>query len=280
MADTVAKPVSENISDNIRQFTNSNVGVAVIIGILFIVLAYVMVYLFRQYNNTSLKTVTMIKKPIRIPSDSFKNISSETGLPSLNYVNGREFSYSFWMYVDGDNDVITNTDKIVLARLDNTNSVIDDASPGFFLDKNTNKLRVKMNGKSGGTSVGKELYIKYLPYQRWINVVLVVDNNFIQLFMDGELKEVKDLSDQQSIGSSTIVDTPVGNLFIGSTNTNPSFNGFISKVQVFNYAVTIDHAKIIYKAGPLHKTVLSNIGLSKYGFQSPIYRIDEQEVKE
>ena len=263
--------------DEIRNMASSNMGIIVIIGILTIVLVYVLVYLFRQYNNTSLKTVTMIKKPIKVPRDAIRNISETTGLPSLNNINGKEFSYSMWIYIDGDNDTNTNSDKFILGRVESS-STIDNATPQFTLDKSLNKLYANIKSTENGIDTVHKLTIKYIPYQRWLNIVLVVDNNFIQLFMDGELKEVKDISNYNN--KNSIVKNPVGNIFIGSSNNIPSFNGYISKVQVFNYAVTIDHAKVIYKAGPLHKSVLSSIGLQHYGLQNPIYRIDDKDVKE
>ena len=253
---------------------SSNLGLVVVVCILFIVIVYVMIYIFKQYNDTSLKTVTMVKKPIKVPSDRLLNISEDAGLPKLNYVNGKEFSYSFWIYVDGDNNQNTSYRKFILGRMESSDSV-NNASPLFELDNISNKFFVKLSTSSSTSERKDSLEIKYFPLQRWVNVVLVVDNNFVQLFLDGELREVKDLSDHQQ--DSSIVNTPVGNLFIGSSVNKPSFNGYISKVQAFNYAVTIDHAKVIYKAGPLHKTVLSVIGIDTYGIQNPIYRIDEKD---
>jgi hypothetical protein len=120
------------------------------------------------------------------------------------------------------------------------------------------------------------LTINYLPLQRWVNIVLVVDNNFVQLFMDGELREVKDLSKHTESMDTSIVETPTGNMIVGANSKIPAFNGYLSKVQVLNYAVTIDHAKVVYKAGPLHRSVLAAIGVpTNYGIQNPFYRIDE-----
>ena len=169
--------------ESVRQMASSNMGVMVIIGVLFIVLVYVLVYLFRQYNNTALKTVTMIKKPIKVPRDALRNISESTGLPSLNNVNGKEFSYSMWIYIDGDNDTNTNSDKFILGRVESSSS-IDNATPQFTLDKSLNKLYANIKSNDNGIDTTHSLSIKYVPYQRWLNIVLVVDNNFIQLFMD------------------------------------------------------------------------------------------------
>jgi hypothetical protein len=105
-----------------------------------------------------------------------------------------------------------------------------------------------------------------------VNIVLVVDNNFVQVFMDGELREVKDLSNGTSGG---VVATPNGNLMAGGDANITSFEGYLSKVQAFNYAVTIEHAKMIYKAGPLESSVLAKVGIGNYTIRSPFVRVDE-----
>lgn len=277
-----SKNTFSSMTDSFKSATSSNLGVVVIAGVLFFVIVYVMVYIYQQYNSTSLKTVTMLKKPTKVPTNSLLNISINEALPEL--YNGKEFSYSAWMYVDGDNLENTTSNKFVMGRMDSKGNIAT-ATPLIVLDKSLNKLYVyikKVNSNinnindipdvTGDTT----LTISYLPLQRWVNIIIVVDNNFMQLFMDGELREVKDLTENQSMSqNSSVITTPVGNIMVGSANNLPAFNGYLSKVQAFNYAVTIDHAKVIYKAGPLHKSILSTIGVPYYGVQSPFYRIDE-----
>jgi hypothetical protein len=274
----------------IQDKVGSNLGLVVVVSVMCIIVIYIMVYIFRQYNSTSLKTITMLKKPIKVPQNTLYNISSQSDLAQLKNINGKEFSYSFWMYVDGDNLNATSSNKLVLGRMESEN--IMNSTPVFALDKSQNKLFVYVKKSqdsyiSGINDINSNhrdvLTINYLPLQRWVNIVLVVDNNFVQLFMDGELREVKDLSNYSSGGTmeTTVVMTPKGNMIVGANSANnnimPAFNGYLSKVQVLNYAVTIDHAKVIYKAGPLHSSVLAAIGVpTEYGIQNPFYKINEQ----
>lgn len=259
----------------------NNMGTVVIVFIMIVIMIYVILYVYRQYNNTSLKTVTMLRKPVKVPASSLKNISSSTQLPEN--VNGKEFSYSMWLYIDAEDTEVTSNNKLVLTRM-TSSSNISQASPIFTLDKKSNKMYVytkKENAYLGAINdietFDSTLTIPYVPLQRWVNVILVIDNNFIQLFMDGELREVKDMSRFETYDNrSPVVLTPTGDMVVGSLNEIPSFNGYVSKVQVFNYALTLDHAKFVYKAGPLHKSILSTIGVPHYGLQSPFYRIDEK----
>jgi hypothetical protein len=267
----------------IQKTAGGNIGLVVVVIVMCIVVLYVMLYIFRQYNNTSLQTITMVKKPIKVPHNVLFNLSSDSDLSQLNNINGKEFSYSFWMYVEGDNLNATSSNKLIMGRMESED--ISKASPLFVLDKTLNKVYVYVkkttnsyvSGINDINSANEDvLTINYLPLQRWVNIVLVVDNNFVQLFMDGELREVKDLSKHTESMDTSIVETPTGNMIVGANSKIPAFNGYLSKVQVLNYAVTIDHAKVVYKAGPLHRSVLAAIGVpTNYGIQNPFYRIDE-----
>lgn len=274
-----------SVYKNIGGFiTKNNIGTLVVVMILIIVAIYGILYVYKKYNETSLDTITMLKTPTIVPQNDIKNISADVQLPSN--VNGKEYAYSFWMYVDAEQLDQTSANKFVLGRMESSAN-LTNGTPIFYMDRTMNKLHVyvkKVNDNVISINDIANIYpesvltIPYIPMQRWINVILVVDNNFLQLFMDGELRQVKDLTQYESTGNQfpSVIASPVGNIMIGSSSGIPSFKGFISKVQVFNYAITIDHAKIIYKAGPLHKSILSAIGIPMIGLQNPFYRIDER----
>ena len=277
-SNTSSKSVNVDLSNRtntVKKYMSSNLGLVVVFAVMLFLMIYVLYFIYTKYNTTSLKTVTMLKKPMKVNSNEIVNLSSSVGLPDL--YNGKEFSYSFWMYVEGDTVENTMQNKFVIGRM-TTKGNVSDGNPVVIMDKSLNKLYVYVRPENGDNLTTLDhiptstmLSISYLPLQRWVNVILVVDNNFLQLFMDGELREVKDLSQNNMVTA-----TPVGNIMVGGSSNFPSFNGYISKVQAFNYAVTIDHAKVIYKAGPLHKSILANIGVPYYGIQSPFYRIDEK----
>ena len=87
-----------NITRNIGGFVNkNNIGTLVIVMILIIVAMYGILYVYKKYNETSLDTITMLKTPTIVPQNDIKNVSTDIQLPSN--VNGKEYAYSFWMYV-------------------------------------------------------------------------------------------------------------------------------------------------------------------------------------
>jgi hypothetical protein len=270
-------PVPTKIRTGVPE-SSSNLALIVVISVMFIITIYVIFYVWRTYNSTSLKTVTMTKSPIHLTEmgGGFKNLSADVVLPSM--YNGNEFSYSFWTYVNSSTGIASNTNKFILGRMTDTDLPLS-GNPLFYMDSTSNKLYAYVNTKGSpvellsdmGTSENT-LTIEYMPIHRWVNIVLVVDNNFIQLFMDGELRQVKDLS-----GENKLVLPTQGNMVAGGDG---SFDGYLCKVQCFNYALSIDHAKIVYKAGPLQKSILAAIGVPNYGVRAPFYRVDtDMELK-
>jgi hypothetical protein len=265
---------------NLVPKNNGNLALIAIITLMFIITIYVIMYIWKTYKSTSLKTVTMVSTPVQLTeSGGFKNLSKEVTLPEM--YNGNEFSYSFWVYVNSSTGNNIHGDKHVLSRMTNTED-ISTANPMFFIDSDSNKLYAYVSYSSSNENVlvnnlpdmkTEALVIDYLPIHRWLNIVLVVDNNYIQLFMDGELRQVKDFS-SNGITANKVPRPTQGNIVAGGNDTLISFDGFISKVQCFNYALTLDHAKIVYKTGPLPKSLLAAIGVPNYGVRSPFYRID------
>ena len=119
--------------------------------------------------------------------------------------------------------------------------------------------------------------VPYIPVSRWINFTVVVDDNYIQLFMDGELRQVIDTTEQvtgcQALNMAKFLGSY--NFYSGKPTNGEKLDGFISKMKFFNYALTVDHAKMVYKTGPVHQSILSKLGLPLYGIRNPFYRVDE-----
>lgn len=243
--------------------------IVIVTGILISV--YVGYYLYKIFLKTNLETVTLLKSPVKVPKSSVKLINSDTELPVLR--NGTEYAYSFWMYL---NSFEKNNDPQMILFGGSSNT--DTDTPVFFLDGDYVKLNasVKTNSAKAGCT-DAVLSVDYIPRQRWVNVCLVVDNEFVQLFVDGELRKVLDTSEKttDSQCENRLVRKRSENLYAGRTKGFSVIDGYLSKVQFFNYALTIDHVSMLYKSGPMYQNILTRIGVPMYGVRNPFYRIDE-----
>lgn len=270
-ASTAASKVTQLV-DMVKAFSPSNNVVMVVVIVTGLLLSvYVGYYLYTIFMKTNLETVTLLKAPVKVPKSSIKLINSNTELPVLR--NGTEYAYSFWMYL---NSFEKNTDPQMI--LFGGSSTLDTDTPVFFLDGDYVKLNASVKTNSEITECSNAvLSVDYIPRQRWVNVCLVVDNEFVQLFVDGELRKVLDTSEKTADVpcENRLVNKRSENLYTGKIDGYSVIDGYLSKVQFFNYALTIDHVSMLYKSGPLYQNILTRIGVPMYGVRNPFYRIDD-----
>jgi hypothetical protein len=243
------------ITDNpfINKISSGSSGKMIITFFLLFIVVYVLIYVYQLYTSTSLKTTTMLKKPISIPYE-LTNITKDISIPKN--ISGNQYSMSLWIYVDEMSP--TSNNKFIIGRGNGS-----QYKPSVYIN-NSNELCVDVGEPNGLKSPN-------FPTSRWVNIAVVVDETLAQLYIDGQFKEAK-LSNSTYSSSS-------GNVHIGKSSHMERIQGYLSKIQLFNYALTIDHTKIIYKAGPLHKSILSMIGIPMYGLRNPFHRLDQVKVE-
>jgi hypothetical protein len=280
--------------------------------ILFGIFVFVLVYLLILYNRPSLLNYTLTPTPIKLDKDEIKPLPNSDKLPSLT--NGREYAYSFWLYLES----VKKNDNynLVLLRTPNSDSnFLQNANPIIYFDKNSNKLVIKVRtaladqitfdnldsiiegeGTENEVSMHNDnckyatFKIDYVPLQRWVNIIVNVNNNMLAVIMDGAIHSTRILNENNlkctEDASSNLVSPTAGTLMIGNinedTNILPGADGYISRIQFFNYSLkTPAHIKKIYNSGPVKSVgILQKIGLPLYGIRNPLYRIDEVKKDE
>lgn len=229
-----------------------------------------------QILSTSLKVVTLLDEPKHAISQA-KTVSGDK-LPPMK--NGKEFSLSFWVYIEAQ----TNTAalKQVLAVGDSA----DALSPLVVMDRATNRMYIAMrtmqmnttesamstlaavqtyadsrktmtSSDSNSSSLDSKptysecaiLEVEYVPLARWLNLVVVLDNDLLTLYLDGDIYSVTPVI---RFSANGVVVDPKGSLSVGGTN---GVSGYVSNVQIANYAFSVFHARAIYRAGPVKRSL-------------------------
>jgi hypothetical protein len=140
-------------------------------------------------------------------------------------------------------------------------------------------------------SVNKHLVLEidYIPLQRWVHVGVVVDNKVLTLYLDGEIYSVKSTDEFKAarqpyvtrlgkvLPYNVIVEKTDGDLFIGKSviGNKRTIDGYMGKIEFFNYALSMEQLKKSYKTGPMPTGLLAMLGLGQYGFRSPVYKLNE-----
>ena len=81
---------------------------------------------------------------------------------------------------------------------------------------------------------------KMIPLQKWVNIIVSVYNQVVDIYIDGLLTSSCVLKSFPDISTSDVSLTPDG-----------GFSGSISRVKFLNNAMTVEKAKLIYNDGPI-----------------------------
>ena len=271
--------------------------IVVLILAALLLLTIAVVYIAYLVKKSGLKKADLQSKLIALDDKTIIPFKIPNGLMSI--VNrGQEYTISLWTYLSPQYE--PTTDHKLIFQRGNTSAIAGmydyNTNPLIFMDKMTNRMYFAV-ATSAVTQTSQSLtdilskdgngrfssgflitYIDYLPLQRWVHTCLVVRDNTIMVFMDGDLYSVASVSEIPDTGSGArpILRTSQGDASIGDINTLTK--GYVSKTQYFNYGLNQQDLSALYKSGPMKTGWLSWLGINNYAVRSPIYSLDDNDA--
>jgi hypothetical protein len=185
--------------------------------ILFAVLAVIAFIVFSSLRETftfASPGQTVIQSTIIDGKSSF---DSNVALPeSLNQDKGITFSYSCWVRID-DFTYRPGVQKVIFTK---GPTDLSSACPSLLIDGNSNTLLVKMD-TFGSTEI---VPISNIPAKKWLHVAIVVEQEAINIYINGILHT-----------HHSIVQLPRQNSGTVHTGVNGGFEGKLSNLIYYNY---------------------------------------------
>lgn len=256
-----AKRSSNRFASFAQDFAEKNSTVSKFVFILFIIILFgllirVGVYIISLFTmptknpivvNGMLSTNSLTKYQV---NPSLAN--SNPILRSVNENQGMEFTWSTWVFIDNATSGNNQNPKRIFSKGGDseTGNPFEMNSPGMYLSSNTNEITVVMStfDDMGGSSTSghvKERIIKNIPIQKWINVMIRVQNRTIDIYVNGVLS-IRDNLPQ-------VIKQNYGDIFVGD-NAN-GMNGFISSLRYFDHAIGNMKIQEIIQQGPNLKAI-------------------------
>lgn len=274
---------------------SNNANLFVTLAVLVVIaLIVIIIYIIYQVQKRNLKSVNILGSPRKLfdLDGDDQDFEDSKMVPTMN---GQEFTYTFWLYLL-DFDETTERPRMVFMRGSNAPE-LEGASPVVFMDGGTNRLYITITtnrtaeGDDGqietlthllpGSNINKKVLtavVEYVPLQRWVNITFTLQDNLLTVYQDGDMytvKNVHDLWDKETSGERPAFSGTRGDLHLGPTENNSDLiNGYLSGLKFYNYALMQNDAKSIYNAGPVTNGWLEKLGISRYGVQAPIYKIE------
>jgi hypothetical protein len=172
---------------------------------------------------------------------------------SDNEMSGIEFTWSVWMQITTLDSVSNLKYKHVFSKGDNNNTELDSLgafrpnnAPGLYIDTTTTstddsyKIVVIMNTFE---MITEQIIINNIPLRKWIHVIIRVEGNFLDVYVNGTLAK--------RIVLSSVPKQNDGSVYICQ---NGGFSGFLSNLRYYRNALEPGDILNITNGGPSLKT--------------------------
>lgn len=242
--------------------------------IAFIIIVVIIIYyaysLYYDYALTNSNTPWLI--PTTRIARTSKIIPGYMIKHSQDGRYGIEYSYTFWCFINDIGIYKKGEYKHIFHKgshdkyrgEDSPYGVMKDQPllqmPGVWLGKDTNELIVNVNTFSP-TDVNRNIIercqIDNIPINKWFHISIVLINKNLDIYLNGRLKNRCQLDG--------VPKENYGDLYI---NIDGGFDGFLSKMRYFNYALPYYMIEQMFNQGPSDKPCIES------GVMPPYFRKD------
>ena len=233
-----------------KAFLNSNTLIAKIAVLILVLIAFVLAlragvaaltWLFSPSHDPVLVKGAghNCKEQTRVPQDPTKN-HAQTILRSVNQRDGIEFTWSVWVYLSGLEYKAGQRRHIFSKGNDyvdkSTGMMSPNNAPGLYIHPTKNAFIVVMNTYK---QINEEVVINDIPLNKWLNVMIRVEGNIMDVYVNGIIAVRHKLSGvpKQNYGDVWVT-------------ANGGYDGRMSELQYFDYALNTTEIMKIVNDGP------------------------------
>ena len=206
--------------------------ILILIIICIIIIIVVVIGGVKTGKNRNKQSPMILREVIQaynISNDEAKNLSYT--VPNIH--NG-QYSISMWLYIE-DYNYELGKDKVIIR--DGDHNLV-------YLDKIFNNLVFNLQVYTDDNSIeNKQCKLKNISIQKWNNVILILKNRTVEIYLNGRLENVCYL---KSVPTSLTQLTILPKI----DNRKRGFYGRMSKVQYINKAANFNEIQDIFQGGP------------------------------
>lgn len=218
---------------------------------------------FKQVSGTRVDIMPFTASAADKPREFEQDPSARNAklLPlSDNERTGAEFTYSFYLWINPSS--FRQEDGLLSVFHKGNPKPFPLLGPGIFLKSNTNTLRVYMNSSKTWNNF---VDVENIPVKKWVHVAVVARSNAIEVYINGNLAKKLNMD-------GAVLYQNFGNLYVFSqrpcvlatsirslNSDSPlqifgTYNGNLSNLVYFSYAVSYTELQSLVTEGPSRKT--------------------------
>jgi hypothetical protein len=244
-----------------KEFLESNSLVAKFAFLLLVIFAFIILlrvgitvvsYFFKPSESPHLIDGMVDASQMVVFQQDPSNNGAVTIYRSVNATDGIEFTWNVWIFINNlYNSGNAGTYKHIFSKgnsnLQENGLIYPNNAPGLYLAPNTNALVLLMNTFN---VINEEIVIPDIPINKWVNVIIRCQNTTLDVYINGTIA--------RSINLVGVPKQNYGDVYVGM---NGGFNGYISNLWYYNYALGTAAIQSIASNGPNTK-MIGNSGMS------------------
>lgn len=247
---------TNQVSYGDRGFAESNGLIAKFSFLILVIFAFIVIlrigimtvsYLFKPSESPKLINGMVDAKQLIVFPQQPSTKGAATIYRSVNASEGIEFTWSVWLYID-NLDYKKGVYKHVFYKgnsdLEKTGLNFPNNAPGLYIAPDTNALVVMMNTFN---VINEEIVIPDIPLNKWVNVIIRCQNTTLDVYINGTIT--------RSVEMVGVPKQNYGEVYVGM---NGGFDGYISNLWYYNYALGTAEIQSLASKGPNTKMTGSN----------------------
>ena len=172
---------------------------------------------------------------------------------SINQLSGIEFTWSVWIYINSISNNNTYDYQHIFSKGNYGPKTLGinepNNAPGLYINtRNKNELTVIMDTYNNPYNV---IDVPNIPMNKWVNVMLVCQNTTIDIYINGVITKSGNLNG--------IPKQNYGDVYVALNN---GFDGYISNLWYYSYALGTVAIEDLVKRGPNTKMTGNNQGMN------------------
>ena len=240
---------TNSVSYGDRGFAESNGLIAKFAFLFLVIFAFIVLlrlgivvvtYFFKPNESPKLINGMVDAKQLIVFPQSPDSKKASTIYRSVNASDGIEFTWSVWININDLAEYKKGVYKHVFYKGNNelaTNGLnYPNNAPGLYIAPNTNALVVIMNTYD---VINDEILIPDIPLNKWVNVIIRCNNNILDIYINGTIS--------RSVQLIGVPKQNYGEVYVGM---NGGFDGYISNLWYYNYALGTAEIQKISTKGP------------------------------
>ena len=233
--------------------------------IIIALVVFIIVVIFYNYFRGWFLGVSTILVQSSINDAAVKNpvlLSTNMTTPAST-----RYSYGIWVYVNS----WTTTEKLIFSRNNDIILYLDENSPTLYVQlgpRSSEKVDGPMKSKSLTSDTTQPIIgvTDNFPLQKWVFIVVSVDNYIVDVYLDGKLVKSVQIAQVNPDSNS--------NVYVGS-----GYDAYIANFQRWSYPLDPQTVWNSYMSGNGGSSLGSMLGVSNYHVHMNIMKGDTEQGK-